>query len=1242
MKQQYSFCSVLLPLFLPVIVLADTHRIRTTLADSSNVSFIACTPLSWGSVSHDGHEFIRFTDTPVTDSIGYPELPMITCLVAVPDSVTPSIEYSYGLEFEQPIMPVFPAPAIYLDTTNCTRAPADSFLQDSTAYASESFWPSERVRLIGEMRICDQRLLKIQLFPAQYRAADSTLSTVSSFSISVSYDSSEAVWNSIGMGEFQRFANGSPVVGYHHRELSSSPVPDYFGVVDPYYGPAYPNDRMPEYIIVCASGLHTACRVAITELAEHRVSLNQFDVATVLTDDILADFGSGQSCLTDEMMRDFTEHMWENWPGASLDHPRYLLLIGDHEDTSCASADWFLPTHVFDAAGLGTDIGNDEWYAYFNGNRGVQNDYPSMIVGRLSVRNGGTVQTDTLTAMIENIIALEQPIQSVPLVDNRRRILRFAGTGQNDSGDTGLQVYQSWKPNRGWTAGFADWLNYGYTTYYGGDCRDFTMSDSSLMSSADFLDAYVDEFHSGAGVAFYTDHGEVHFFSAGLDWSTVYYPFEDDYTKGVLDSTFNNIQIENQLQSTGQYYSAPLVLMLCCSAGTFNHTNRIHANRVEDPYFCLYDRQGYDYDFGTDCIAEKLLKNTRVPVAGVFAASQLSETSVYSCYGTGILEAIYARGHGRIGDAVASARLEYIGDFLSGNGCFNPSISQFNLLGDPALDISDRVRYPDMCDLEIYSDDICISQYPLETSTGIDLPITITVQNNGNQESDEYDIRVTVTHGAYINTSYITGCDGLPAGRAESFEHHYAPAGLNMPLNVNVEVEVDCNDACQDSWRGNNEAQAAAQLVDTYPTESGWPIEVLGAVETTPVLTNLDSDPDLEIVCLAGTSLIAFDTGGTEMWRLMSQGFSNSVQPLAADLDADGHPEILLFCFDQDIKVVDYQGNVIDSLESASGAFAVGELTSNNGLELCVGFGNTIGLFGLSNGSLTNLAVKDFGYIEEGEPEYLVCGELGGSHTFQDVAYLNGTHPSDPSPDPRSSIEIYNWATSSLVYSKTWSEYVYGVTLCAGSLGGIESVGYPAQFYNHSTDVPAQIIEPGEGAEEVACNDDYMLPTSSLTHGVIVDWDPLVAGTDTYVVHSERQCMAWNADGDRSPNFPTVEFSGASRGSPKSPAALGDINGMDSADILFSTRTSGSCSIIAYDSEGNPLSSSGVWPFILPDGVDAYGGFAIADIDRDGAVEVLFGSSDGLLHCWEFESCSTGYTPWPMYQHDCGRSGALE
>jgi len=50
----------------------------------------------------------------------------------------------------------------------------------------------------------------------------------------------------------------------------------------------------------------------------------------------------------------------------------------------------------------------------------------------------------------------------------------------------------------------------------------------------------------------------------------------------------------------------------------------------------------------------------------------------------------------------------------------------------------------------------------------------------------------------------------------------------------------------------------------------------------------------------------------------------------------------------------------------------------------------------------------------------------------------------------------------------------------------------------------------------------------------------------------------------------------------------------------------------------------------------------VADIDLDGSVEVVFGSSDGLLQCWELGSCPAGYAPWPQYQCDCGRSGELE
>ncbi len=47
-------------------------------------------------------------------------------------------------------------------------------------------------------------------------------------------------------------------------------------------------------------------------------------------------------------------------------------------------------------------------------------------------------------------------------------------------------------------------------------------------------------------------------------------------------------------------------------------------------------------------------------------------------------------------------------------------------------------------------------------------------------------------------------------------------------------------------------------------------------------------------------------------------------------------------------------------------------------------------------------------------------------------------------------------------------------------------------------------------------------------------------------------------------------------------------------------------------------------------------------LERDNKVEIVFGTSDGFLHCWELGSCDEGYAPWPQIQHDAERTGALE
>ncbi len=1245
-----SLSALLLLLLITTMVSADTHRIRTTATDSSSVSLIAQTPLTWETVEHDNLRYIRFTDSPVTDITGLPELPAITCLVAVPDSVTPSIEYAFGPELEQSVLPVYPVPTLYVDTTLCTRSIADSFYQDSTAYASTTFWPAERVRLIGETRICDQRLLMIQLYPAQYRAADSTLSTVTSFRISVSWDSTEAVWSSVGMGEMQRIADGSPILGYSPREITYAQVPEYLGVVDAYNGPPSPDDRMPDYLIICASGLfdYQFVEDAIENLAEHRVSQNGFDVATVLTDDIYRDFhDEGEEYLTPGMIRDFTEHMWENWPLASSKKPSFILLIGDHEDTSCASEAWFLPTFEYRAVVDGTPvqhIGNDEWYAYMNGDRQIFNDFPDIMVGRLSVRNGTTAQTDTLSAIIDNIIDLEDPITTPPVTDNRRRILRLAGTGQNDSSDTGIQYYRNWGPGREWTGEFCDWLDYDYYCHYCGDGRDFCYKDGSLLQSEEFRDECVDEFRTGAGVAFYTDHGELHMFSAGLEWSRPYFPYQTDWTKGAPDSTFNNIILENQLTTTYTSYSAPFVLMLCCLAGTFNHTQDQHETRSSHTYFCWWDSQGYDYDFGVDCLAEKMLKNTAVPTAGIFASSEISGTGSYGCYGEGILHGIYHQGFGRIGEAIAYSRLRYADYFLMGDGGCQVTLGQFNLLGDPALDISDNVRYPNKCDLVIHEEDISIG-YPVTAAGGFDLPVQLTIHNNGHQNSGSFNTRIVFGDGYTTDTETIS-CSSINRQDSDVVDLIWnCTSGFTPPRTLTVSVELDYQSSCSDSWRPNNSAVTTVTINDSYPIDDDWPVETPGVVQTTPMLVNLDTDPELEIVVLAGTVLTAYDWDQSVniLWTLSNQGFRSMIQPIAASLDSDLYPEFLLYSTDG-LVLVDNDGSSAGLLSGASNVFAAGDMDERSGLEICVSStdAKTLKLYywDSTNERFVQISSKGFSYGTDRIPLSMSVSSVSGG-TYDDVCYYNGGSSGFPPQEEKSSIEIYNWSSTTHVHTETWNEYGRGsITLPSGELAGTGSVGIPRGTFDSgsTTDDPALIIEPDETIEEVSCSKTNVVSANNLRYGVFADW-VAGSGTDTFVLSSERQLTAWDVDGDGFESFPVPEISGTTLGSYVSPTALGNLNGSGNAEALFATSINGYWHLLSYLSNRNILAG---FPYILPENVTTKGGFAIGDIDRDGNVEIVFGTDDGFLHCWEFGTCTTGYLPWPQFQHDYGRSGALE
>ncbi len=1182
--------------------------------------------MSFDSVSHDGDDFIRFLDIPVTDSIGYPEVPVLMCMVAIPDSVEPSVSWSFHGEEAFSTYPVYPAPK---DSIIHERTPEviEVFKQDSAAYASNEWWPEDKVNVAGEMRLFDQRLLLIAVYPVSFLPSADSIRTVQGFSVAVSFDSTEADWSSTGLGPFQSMVDDSPILGYHPVEQSHPSYPEVFRNFNLRRGPV----RVPEYVILTATGLDGWW---IDSLAWHRVDLNGLDVAVVTAGEVLDEFGDGSYIITPGIIRDFTEVMW-SWGEASIIRPSYLLLVGDHEDPSFGGEDWFLPTFQFDDDFQPTTDGyaNDEWYVYFNHPREVVSAFPDMIVGRLSVKGA-----DTLQAMIENIIEYEQPI-SPPESDNLRRIVRLAGTGEEDD-ITHIQYYYNWAPKKEWTQDLCDWLGYDYSTTYCGDGRELTRQDGSTLSSHEWVAACNNEFSNGAGLLFYSDHGGLHMFSAGLEWDPHYHPYPGF---GEPDSSFDCLRVHELTLSPDHY--PPFVLMLCCGTGTFNHTEALHPDG--NPNLCIdINCLPPQYDYTTDCLAEAVLKNTDCPVAGVFAGSHSSLISYYGIYGEGILESVYCYGQSKLGESIAGARLRNAQSFIRYNGTAVRELGQFNLLGDPALDIGDRVRYPDKCDLVIFPGDIIASDYPRETPTGFEEDISFTVRNNGAMASGPFVVRMTVI-GAGISVSNLH-CDGLQPGEDQVYDLVWSASWFTPPGEIIIEATADPAEVCNDCWRPNNTGTITKTLFDIYPSESGWPITPLQVVTRTPLLVNLDSDPELEVITLSGTFLEAFDSNTDSLWCFDKDPLYSGFSPLAADLDGDGSIEIIAMTSSYDIAVFNKDGELIEELELGNNSrLAVADMVPVSGLEMVVSDNETLNLYSWDPGAeeFTMIDSKFFSYPNPPNLMVLLCNDLNEDGYSETVYYCGYFGPVQPlQTAPFYSLVVYNWHNDTTLSERTWDdENFMSVFPCAGILGGTAEVGFPMRSYDPqsgSNFVPAQLLDP-LSLDSILC-ERGLVASSGLKYGVFADWDPFVTGMDAFIIPAENQCLAWSGDGrDFSDDWHVYyddQYEYSTSGI--SPPALGNLDGIGYADVLSSTLRGENGLIIGMDRLGTMLEDLD-FPFLLPEGVKVSSGFSIADIDRDGKVEIVFGTDDGLLHCWEFGSCSTGYTPWPQHRHDAGKQFAV-
>jgi hypothetical protein len=632
------------------------------------------------TVTVDSQDYLRFSKSPGAvpdDSVGYPELPVVRRMVWLPDDSDITLEYSANCCEGLECLPVYPAPleSLVTDSTGASWF-CELFSPDSAAYASDEWYPEVQAKLVGEFRLRDLRVGMVDVYPVQYLASEDSLRVWSDIEIALSYDTT-ASWPTCDLGYYEGLI-GDRLLGYTPEPPPWAPVPGRVSRPrDLESGPAF----VPDYVILVASGLDGWW---VDTLAHHRADLDGFDVAIARTDSVLSQFGENEQAITPDIIRDFNEAMWD-WGSAETKRPSYLLLIGDHEDPDSAQRAWFLPTKVIPAEDCEwAERGSDGWFVGFGDDPGDFAVFPDMMVGRLSVRS-----SSLLRDMIANIRSFEAGVSWPPSqgLAWRRSISHLEGSCAG--------------PSQEWTEDMADWAGYASSYIKCGDGDPTTSGDGSTMSSRQWCEACHDVFEYGAQIVFYADHGAVHYFECGVDGPD-----------GPPDSTFDNLDVDDLCQGQ-ETHGWPFVILGSCSQGSFNWTDHLQYE-VGSPSWSYH---GTGYDFTVDCFGEALLKNLDGGAIAVYGSSWSNGLGPLTHAVDFTEEALY-HGVTRVGETILAGRLRRLDGLWVGGHWDDRELASMNLLGDPAVDIGDRVKFRDRCDLIVSPGDIGMAAYPTRSAPG--------------------------------------------------------------------------------------------------------------------------------------------------------------------------------------------------------------------------------------------------------------------------------------------------------------------------------------------------------------------------------------------------------------------------------------------------------------------------------------------------------------------------------------------
>ena len=332
------------------------------------------------------------------DSVGYPEIPIVSFLVAIPecDSVNLLIELLDSTQFSG--YNIYPAPELVPDTTEGGAiALIEQFSYYRPAYETDSYFPGYIGETIDKGAIRAQNVVRVVLYPVQFNPVKDIIKAYSDFQITLTFNNPIGSINN-DVGIFNEVV-GNTLINYNSNGLNAS-VNCGAGLENSgsiYWVNELPNNKVDstcDYLIVTHRNFYidTVARNKIEELAQHRADFNGFDVAILRTSTIDTFINVYPEMNLNEKIKYLIKETYEsNNANHTYDSKlAYVNLFGDaffgnNQNDVC------VPTHYEDQYTGGYDV----YFTKLTEEGGTYDVYPDLMIGRCSV--------DTVT-QVQNVV----------------------------------------------------------------------------------------------------------------------------------------------------------------------------------------------------------------------------------------------------------------------------------------------------------------------------------------------------------------------------------------------------------------------------------------------------------------------------------------------------------------------------------------------------------------------------------------------------------------------------------------------------------------------------------------------------------------------------------------------------------------------------------------------------------------------------------------------------------------------